>query len=58
MSYTIVIKFPKLGVAGSNPVCRSTSKTLKIRRLQIKEVISNRLFILYLSLRIGLLGAQ
>ena len=58
MSYTITIKFPKLGVAGSNPVCRSKVKLLKIRYLRAKATLKSRLFLLFLAIKTGLKGGQ
>lgn len=57
MPYKYKIKFPKLGVASSNLVYRSSSKSLKIKQLHRKGGKNNRLFLLYLALKIGLLGA-
>ncbi len=46
---------PQLGVAGSSPVYRSSHKILKISKLQRKGGSKDRLFLLYLALRIGTL---
>lgn len=57
MDYKHNNKFPKLGVASSSLVYRSLRKTLKIKKLLSKGGYKNRLFLLYSTFRIGLLGA-